>query len=126
MKIQKPEDTEKYINEIYYWYDPFELAVHEIKIKSIEKNIFKEPDQIYYKSRICADENGIKLLSGGWSDIKTNGIIQYQDNMLTSRQRAITMLIDGINRKITNLQGELTSLTNVHKILSKEITLTDS
>lgn len=100
-------DNQVIIGDIKYLYNPFELVIYEIYVQQILENMFGEPDEIYAKTRVYADENGVKDSTRSWESVKSIATYSYLGNDLTDKKTAITAFQKDIGLKQAKLEDKL-------------------
>jgi hypothetical protein len=114
------------IGKIYYLYNPFESTIYEVYIQSIIENMFGEPDEIYVKLRLYADEQGIKDISRSWDDVKSVASFPYLANELIEKKLAIIAFHADLVMKQSKLEEESKSIGNALQQLRSELTAISS
>ena len=114
------------IGKIYYLYNPFESTIYEVYIQSIVENMFGEPDEIYTKLRLYADEQGIKDVSRPWDEVKSVASFPYLANELIEKKLAIIAFHADLVMKQSRLEEESKSIGNALQQLRSELTAISS
>jgi hypothetical protein len=95
------------LGKTFYLYDPFDVVIYEVWVRDIVENMFGEPDRVYTKIRMYADEKGIKNTQKDWSLEKMATSYAYLGNELTSKQEAIDALQTDLVQKQARLQEDI-------------------
>jgi hypothetical protein len=95
------------LEKTFYLYDPFDSVIYEVWVRDLVENMFGEPDRVYTKIRVYADEKGIKQNRKDWSLEKMATTYSYLGNELTSKQEAIDALHTDLVQKQAKLQEEI-------------------
>jgi hypothetical protein len=114
------------IGKTYYLYNPFESTIHEVYIQDLMKNMFGEPDEIYAKLRLYADEKGIKDVSRSWEKVKAVASFSYLANELMEKKLAIISFHADLVMKQNKLEEESKSIGNALQLLHSELTAISS
>ncbi len=114
------------IGKIYYLYNPFESTIYEVHIQDIVENMFGEPDEIYVKLRLYADEQGIKDVSRSWEGVKSVASFPYLANELIEKKLAIISFHADLVMRKSKLEEELKSIGNALQQLRTELTVISS
>ncbi len=114
------------VGKTYYLYNPFESTIHEIYVEDLIENMFGEPDEIYAKLRLYADERGIKDISRSWDEMKSFVAFPYLANELTEKKLAIIAFHADLVMKQSKLEEESKSIGNALQQLRSELTAISS
>ena len=114
------------IGKIYYLYNPFESTIHEVYIQDLMENMFGEPDEIYAKLRLYADEKGVKDTSRSWGEVRSVASFSYLANELIEKKLAIISFHADLVMRQTKLEEESKSIGNALQQLHSELTAISS
>lgn len=114
------------IGKIYYLYNPFESTIYEVYIQDLMENMFGEPEEIYAKLRLYADENGIKDISRSWAEVKSVVSFPYLANELVEKKLAIIAFHADLVMRQSKLEEESKLIGNALQQLRSELTAISS
>jgi len=106
---------EEMINKVFYLYNPLETTIYSLLVTEVNLNLFKEPDEIYCKSKVYANETGIKDDSNDWSNAKTNTIVSFLSGDLKSQKEAENSLLRDLALTSTRLEKEMEGVSDAIK-----------
>ena len=112
------------IGSTLYLYDPFEGSIYEVYIKNLIQNMFGEPEEIYCSLRLYANEKGINLNTGSWSDTGSMATFSYLGHNFVEKKKAITEFQTDLILKQSRLQEEIKSTQKTIQMLNEEKTAT--
>jgi hypothetical protein len=111
---------EAMLGKTFYLYDPFESTIHEVLVRDLAQNMFGEPDEIFTKLRLYADERGLKNNKDSWDDEKSIASFPYLTNDLTDKRNAIMAFQADLAMKKNKLKEELKCVERALLQLSEE------
>lgn len=114
------------IGHTLYLYDPFEASIYEVYIENLIQNMFGEPDEIYCSLRLYANEKGINLNTGSWSDTGSMATFSYLGHNFIEKKKAITEFQTDLILKQSRLEEETRSTQKTIRMLNEEKTATST
>jgi hypothetical protein len=115
------------VGDLKYLYDPFEATVYEVYVREIINNMFEEPDEIYAKIRVYADEKSVKNNKESWENVKNMTSFSYLSGNLTNEKEAISAFHTDMALKASKLEDKLSCLKNtISQIGERKIVINSS